>query len=206
MIQYKCGDILGFQGSDSLSWGINLGTWGWTRGISHIGIVGRAEGEADKLLLYESTTLTGLPCWYAGKEVSGVQAHLIQDRVDSYKGKVWVYRPNPELSEDECVALSKFLRYHIGARYDYRGALRSRGTGALLRKVLPESGLEAIFCSEYVAAALQCLERVDLSYGGGWSPNRLKRYLFRENVVRLVSRVRPPVGRPAGCEWDRLGP
>ena len=199
MIRLRPGDIIGMRSYDAVGRIINYGTWGARNGISHISIVAEHPHEEGELLIYESTTQCPLDCEFAHRKVSGVQAHNPYARIESYYGGVWVYRLTPELNKYESARLTKFLHYHVGTEYDYRGALRARDSGFMLRYILPASGLETLFCSEYVAAALQCLERVDLSYGNGWSPNRLRRYLFAQNIVRLVGQIKPTPKLPEGC-------
>jgi hypothetical protein len=200
MIELQPGDIIGMRSDNLIGHVINLGTFGsLARGISHIGIVAPADDNRDQLLIYESTTLSGCDCYYHKKAVSGVQASRPRERFAAYQGKIWVYRLTQPLTETEVHRLTKFLRHHVGTEYDYLGAFKARGSNWITRRILPKSGLDLIFCSEYVAAALQCLERVDLAYGKGWNPNRLRGYVFDMNIARLVGRVKPPVPPPPGC-------
>ena len=68
------GDIIGFSGECLTSDLINIATYGIPRwGISHVGIMGEATD--GRFLLWESTTLDGLPCEITGKPFFGTQAH-----------------------------------------------------------------------------------------------------------------------------------
>ena len=123
----KAGDIIGFSGDSWLSVGINLATYGipfWS--LSHVGIVGEHDGE---LLLFESTSLSDLPCVIQGKPVWGTQAHRIDECVRTYGGKVWHYPLYRPLYPFESKRLSEFLLEYIGKDYDAIGAFRAGGIG-----------------------------------------------------------------------------
>lgn len=184
------GDIIGFRGRGPLSWMVNWGTWGGPRGISHIAIVGRdilgAGRDPTQILIYESTSLCKVPCHYQRTRTEGVQAHHPRRRIPTYKGKVTTYRLMTPLCLHEKRQLGEFLYGHIGTQYDSIGAFRTRSLGFWERWLYPRPNLEALFCSEYVAAALKDLGRVAIGNPSHWNPNRLLRYLLRENVVKLV--------------------
>ena len=86
-MDFKLGDVIGFSGDGGISFTVNILSYGipWIS-ISHLGILGEHEGE---LLLFESTTLSNIPCRIQDKPVKGVQAVRLEDRVREYDGKVF---------------------------------------------------------------------------------------------------------------------
>ena len=88
--QVKPGDLVAFSGQTLVSDVINLGTYGIPRwSASHVGVI--ADAADGRRLLFESTTLDGLPCEIAGKPFNGTQAHSLDKVVEVYQGKIWLY-------------------------------------------------------------------------------------------------------------------
>jgi hypothetical protein len=200
MTSYEAGDILGFSGGDRTGRIINLATLGWPlawpahwRGLSHVAIVA---GYRCQKVLFESTTLCDLPCMIQGATINGVQAHAIEDRVRWYHdrgGVVWHYRLRRPLSCLEEVDLNHFCRRMIGRRYDWTGAIGSRNTlGAFVRRrIFTAEDLAALFCSEFCAAALVKVNRLECENVSGLSPNAFCRLGVRQDELCFPGRVYP---------------
>ena len=187
MAPFKPGDILGYCGYNLTSQLINLVTYGFPfNGLSHVDIIGEYDGE---LLCFGSTTLTDQPCHIQGKEVAGVQAHLIEDRVKAYSGKVWHY---PLRNHDfEITELTDFLVGHLGAPYDYYGAYKSGGyLWSKLRGTFDEPSLTSIFCSEFCAAAHKHLGIFRTRNESHWNPNSFCRKERKELILEMPERIR----------------
>lgn len=183
----KVGDILGFSGSSLVSDVINAATWGIPRwSISHVGVVGEAAG---RLLLFESTTLNGLPDELSGKPFNGTQTHDLDKVLAAYKGRVWLYPLYRPLFDFESQRLSEFLTSHLHVPYDEIGAFRSAGFGPVESILHPEN-LNSIFCSEYVAAALREIGIMPTDDASKWSPNALVRFLRRREVLLRPRRLK----------------
>lgn len=202
--EIKVGDLVAFSGYSWKSAVINLCSYGlpcWN--ASHVGIIGEYQGE---LLLFESTTLSNIPCVIQGKPFKGTQACRLEDRVASYTGSVWHYPLCHELFGAEPEHLNKFLIDHIGIPYDHIGAIRSGGAAwSWLESHLHVENLDSIFCSEYCAAAHRYTGILQTGHVSRWNPNRLIRYERREGILvkpwRLkheASDLRPPTGLHAG--------
>lgn len=178
----KAGDLIGFSGDSWLSAGINLATYGvpfWS--LSHVGIIGEHEGE---LLLFESTTLTDLPCVVQGKAVCGTQAVRLDSRVASYKGKIWHYSIYRPLYPFESKRLTGFLLEYLGQNYDTIGAFRAGGIGwSWIESKLRRQDLSSLFCSEYCAAAHAHVGIFRTDHVSRWSPNRLIRAKRRRGIL-----------------------
>ena len=185
----KPGDIIGFSGNCWLSVGINLASYGipfWS--LSHVGIVGEHKGE---LLLFESTSLSELPCAIQGKPVWGTQAHRLDGCVRAYRGKVWHYPLYRPLYAFESQRLSAFLLKYLGKDYDAIGAFRAGGIGwSWLESKLRRQDLTSLFCSEYCAAAHAHVGVFRTDHVGRWSPNRLVRTERRRGILRRPWRLK----------------
>ena len=182
----KPGDIIGFSGDSWLSVGINLATYGipfWS--LSHVGVVGEYDGEYDgELLVFESTEQSDLPCAIQGKPVCGTQAHRLDECVEAYCGKVWLYPLYRSLYAKERKRLNTFLRKYIGTNYDAIGAFRSAGVGwSWLESKLRRADLSSLFCSEYCAAAHVSVGIFRTDHVSRWSPNRLVRTERRRGIL-----------------------
>ena len=189
MSDIKTGDIISFSGFGRKSVIVNLVTFGWPFWYaSHVGIIGEHKGEQ---LLFESTTLSNIPCMVQGEPIKGVQAVRLADRVGTYKGRVYhypVYRP---LFGNETERLNEFLLSKIGVPYDMCGGMRS-ATHALswLESRFSGEDLNYIFCSELVAAAHARIGLLQTSSASRWNPNRLIRYERRTGILRRARRLK----------------
>lgn len=147
--------------------------------------------EPYDLLLYESTTQCDFPCAIRHKRWSGTQAHHIGPRLQSYRGKVWHYPLAKPLRPWERKALSRFLKDGLGKPYDMTGAERSAGKiWSAVQAHLHEESLSALFCSEWVAAALKEIERFDTLSASEWSPNALIRECNRRGILTYPRRLK----------------
>ncbi len=179
----KPGDIIGFSGECFTSDFINVVTYGIPRwGISHVGIMGEA-GDG-RLLLFESTTMDGLPCEITGKPFFGTQAHQLQDVVKVYRGKVWHYPLYRLLYENERQRLTQFLMDTIHTPYDEMGAFRSGGVGlSWIESLFREQDLTKIFCSEWCCAAHTAVGVFRTDNVSRWNPNRFVRTERRQGIL-----------------------
>lgn len=213
---WQNGDILAFSGHGPTSLLIRGAT---CSSISHVGGVcyvtpeaiqqhleatGRVDATGStisvltywkpRFLLFESTTLSDLPCEITGLSIHGVQAHTPEKRIEQYNGKIWRYRMTQSWYQtfdenDGPRKLSEKLLALIGTQYDRWEAINS-GTHllkhskfwAILRSLLP--GVKAnhdkqLFCSEYLVSVLQHLGMFGLEDAGKINPAEL--------ISRLVS-------------------
>jgi len=159
-------------------------------GPSHIALICKHH---DAPLWLESTTLCSHPCVILGRQISGVQAHLPEIRINDYVqagGRVDLYRLSPidRLSETESELLTRILiRHFIGRQvtYDMGGALLS-GTRLFKRtRLLPSADLNELFCSELVAAVLMRLGRLNRANPTRYNPACLLRQLVREGTFQF---------------------
>lgn len=176
------GDLLLFSGRGLESRWIAAVTcspfqWLFGRTSSHIAICARDQN--GRVLVYESTTLCDLACEISGKKTQGTQAHLPDDRIRSYDGKIWRLRlaPRLALTEPESLRLTDFLLSEIGRPYDYEGAMIS-ATRWLRTCELVRPTMQKLFCSYYVMAALKDIGKVDKDLNPrAYSPARASRDL-----------------------------
>lgn len=186
----KVGDIVGFSGYNLASAGINLATYGipfWS--LSHVGIMGEFK---DELLLFESTTLSDIPCRIQGKPFAGSQAVRLSDRLESYRGAAWLY-PLYRLDGPTQARLNKFLISYVGMPYDHLGAARSGlFAWSWLQSQLHDEDLTSLFCSEWCAAALQHVGFSLCSgcHSGRWNPNLLVRTARRKYILGSPRRLK----------------
>jgi len=185
----KAGDIIGFSGSGLDGFIINLCTYGipfWS--ASHVGIIGEYEGE---LLLFESTTLSDVPCVIQGKPFKGSQAVQLPDRIAVYPGRMWHYPLCEQLSDTKAERLSKFLVEHVGIFYDFIGAVRAGGAAwSWFESLLHDEDLGHIFCSELCAAAHRAIGLIQTDNVSRWNPNRFIRYECRERILAKPWRLK----------------
>jgi len=188
--ELKAGDIIGFSGEGWLSTGITLATYGipyWS--LSHVGIMGRSAKDG-RLLLFESTTLAELPCEITGKPIAGSQAHSLDTRLASYRGKAWHYPLYRPLFDHEDKRLTQFLEATVGLPYDKIGAFRAGGFGySWLESQLRECDLHALFCSEWCAAAHAEIGIFAVDNPARWSPNLLVRTERHKGILRKPRRL-----------------
>ena len=189
MSKIKTGDIIAFSGFGHKSVIVNLVTFGipfwWA---SHVGIIGRYKGEQ---LLFESTTLSNIPCVVQDKPFRGVQAVRLTDRVQTYKGRVYhypIYRP---LFGAEDERLNAFLLEKVGTPYDMSGGMRSATHGlSWLESRFKGEDLNFIFCSELVAATHARIGLLQTSSASRWNPNHLIRYERRTGILKRPRSLR----------------
>jgi hypothetical protein len=176
----RAGDVVGFSGCSALGVTINLCTWGMPGvSISHVGIVA-AHPESGLPLLFESVLDFGLPCVLREQRLDGVQAHNLRARITGHQGKAWGYPLAVSPQGGDSARLTEFCCRHLGDSYDRIGAFRARqaGFGWLERRMRRED-LNALFCSEFVAAALREIGIFPTKNASKWSPNFLCRSLVR---------------------------
>ena len=187
-MEYKVGDIVGFSGFGRHSILVNLVTYGlpfWN--ISHVGIIGEYDGEK---LLFESTTLSNIPCAVQKKPFRGVQAVKLEDRLTYYNGRAWYYPLYRQLYNAEANRLNKFLISKIGIPYDQVGGMRSAGVGlSWLESKLHVEDLSSLFCSELIAASHRRIGLLRTDNASRWSPNKLVRYERRERTLLRPRRI-----------------
>lgn len=184
------GDIIGFSGDGWISDFINIVTYGIPRwGISHVGIMGEA-GDG-RLLLFESTTLDGLPCEITGAHFSGTQAHTLDRVVKGYRGKIWHYPLYRSLYENERQRLTRFLMETVHTPYDEMGAFRSAGVGlSWIESLFREQDLTRIFCSEWCCAAHTAIGIFRTDNVSRWNPNRFVRTERRQGILLRPRRLK----------------
>jgi hypothetical protein len=182
------GDIVGFSGYSPQSYFINAVTYGLPRwGISHVGIVGEYDG---RLLLFESTTGSTLPCYVLNRKIAGTQCHDPSARLHEYRGKAWHYPLRQPLRPWERKALTRYLTGSLGRPYDALGAFHSGASlfAYFMAKVHDEN-TAALFCSEWCVAALRFIERFDTDHVGRWSPNAFIRECRRRAILISPRRI-----------------
>lgn len=186
---FKSGDIIAFSGSGWKSDLINLATYGIPRiSASHIGIVAEYYGE---YLLFESTSLSNLPCRIRGNRIKGSQAQRLAARCRDYRGKVWHYPLFRSLYRHEAERLTEFLVNSLGRPYDEIGAFRSGGLAfGWLESIIHAPNLATLFCSEWVAAALSNIGLLRTTHVSKWNPNRLIRYCRRHDIIDKPRRIK----------------
>ena len=184
LTSFRPGDILAFSGGSWLSDFINVATLGIPRySTSHVGILGEWQHE---VLLFESTMQNTAPCRIQGKEIRGSQAQRLGPRLSRYKGRVWHYPLYRPLYDHENRRLSKFLEAGLGKSYDEIGAFRSGGLAfSWFESKLRPPNMEALFCSEWVAAALSEIGIMPSK----WSPNRLIRHCRKIGILQKPRRL-----------------
>ena len=187
-MEYKNGDIIAFSGFGRASVVVNLVTYGvpfWS--ASHVGIIGTHDGEQ---LLFESTSLSNVPCAIQGKSHKGVQAVFLRDRLDTYRGRAWHYPIYRQLFDEETNRLNDFLVSKVGIPYDLVGGMRSVGVGvSWLESRLRGEDLSSLFCSEYIAAAHRRIGLLRTDNASRWSPNKLIRHERRSKTLSRPRRV-----------------
>jgi hypothetical protein len=188
--EVKAGDLIAFSGDSWISDLVNVATYGIPRwGVSHVGIMGEARD--GRLLLFESTTLDGLPCEIQGVHFNGTQAHSLDAVVAAYRGKIWHYPLYRPLYDSERQRLTQFLMESIHTPYDEMGAMRSAGVGlSWVESLFRDEDLTKIFCSEWLAAAYSVIGLHATSNASRWNPNRLVRSLKRHDLLLRPRRLR----------------
>ncbi len=208
-MHFEVGDIWVCHGTDAAARVIRWGTcvpWpfaprGLRFGPSHVAICGSLEpatGGADVPMWIESTTLSRLPCVIQEKPVSGMQVHRPAERIAEYRargGRVDLYRlaEIQTLDAAERALLNRILIEHMvvkGIRYDMTGAILSGTRAFKFTRLFPGASLNALFCSEVIAALLMRLNRMRRDNPTKFNPASLMRelvdhgtyYLHREDI------------------------
>lgn len=197
------GDLFAVWGADRASRIITWGTAtpfaprGLRLGPSHVAIC--AEHPRLGRLWCESSTLSLSPCWIRGECVDGCQSHPIARRrfeIELAGGRVEHFRLSPiaSLTTAESGLLSDILFKHFicrGVRYDW-GHVLLAGTRVFKRtRLMPAETLDAVFCSELVAACLMQLGRLGRSNPTRYSPADLLRELVRNGTYQRVADDQP---------------
>ena len=204
--QPQAGDVFACWGSDwtsrfiSLETSSQLGPYAMRFAPSHVAIACPRWFPKNHLECYwwESTSMTSRHCLEAGKTVSGCQVHRIPDRIADYVhagGQVQVYRLTAfdALSEADVITLRALLGQCVGdsedierqpVTYDTAGALCS-GTRIIRRITFWRNQMDALFCSELLAAVLQRLGRMCRQNPSEFTPGQLLRKLLGEGTYKL---------------------
>ena len=169
---FQVGDLFAFAGRGWVSNAIKLFT---CSRYSHVGGIAAYNGYT---LLFESTTLSDVPCVIAGKTVKGVQAHFPFDRMLNYPGSIWRLRlvPDWELSDDESALLTRYLLGKIGVDYSAGAAMLSGGNW-LKRWICRNESFHSAFCSQLWTGALERVGRHPPVNAGKVNPGQLIRTL-----------------------------
>ena len=180
----KPGDLVFFSGRGWVSSVIQLATYSLPGvGFSHVGIIGRYH---DLPVMYESTSFDRPPCAISGIEITGVQAHWLDDvAYEPGKGRLYVCPLKRDLYPHEEERLCRLLEMYRGnIRYDMIGAVRSGGffLRQLLSLVHDESDA-TLFCSELVAAVLEETGIWSTPNWSKWNPNSLYRALRLKGII-----------------------
>lgn len=186
--EFKDGDLVAFSGFGRSSVIVNLATYGvpfWS--ASHVGIIGTYQGER---LLFESTSLSNIPCVVQGKAFKGVQAVRLQERLNTYVGRAWHYPLYRQLFGAEEMRLNEFLLEKIAIPYDLAGGMRSAGVGvSWLESRMRGEDLSLLFCSEYATAAHRRIGILQTDNASRWNPNKLIRYERSQKTLLRPGRI-----------------
>jgi hypothetical protein len=187
---FEPGDIIAFSGNSLISDLINVATYAIPRwGISHVGIMGEASD--GRLLLFESTTLDSLPCEILGRPFDGTQAHVLEDVIQRYEGRIWHFPLCRSLYENERKRLNEFLLETISVPYDQMGAFRSAGAGlSWIESLFRDQDLSTIFCSEWCCAAHVNIGIFRTDNVSRWNPNRFVRAERKQNILLKPRRLK----------------
>lgn len=197
-MEFLPGDIAACYGTD---WTGRLIRWGTATlfppaslriGPSHVAILCRWRG---RMIWTESTTLCRSACLIRGKPVSGAQAHSPGERIEDYVrdgGRVDLYRLTHfnRLAFEESRLLTRLILDDFidpGVDYDLGGALLSGTRVFQCSRFFPGANLEQLFCSEFVAAAIMRLNRMNHANPSRYHPARLLRELVRTGKYERVA-------------------
>lgn len=206
-MEFAPGWIIGFSGRRWFSDFINIATYGIPRySLSHVGILSLVNckklcdyselnygsGEDRYVtLLFESTSHCNEPCAIQGCIVNGVQAHFLDNRINNYHGKVWVYPLVNKLRPLANARLEHFLCDQLGKTYDYIGAIRAGGLGfSWIESLLHSENLSSIFCSELCAAAHKHVKVMSTDNFSKWNPNHFVRFERRNGILLNPERIK----------------
>lgn len=198
-MSFQAGDLLVFYGNGRISRAISLWTMQWLScrpGPSHVGLICRYEGpEHSGPLLVESTTLNDRPCLIRQLHVRGVQAQEPAGRIESYDGRVDLYRLVPlwQLDAGESKLLTRILVDHFvrkGIAYDRGGAVLSGTRVFKWTRFFPNAALDLVFCSELASAVLMRLGRMNVANPACFHPAQLVKELVRTGVYQKLGDAR----------------
>jgi hypothetical protein len=161
----KTGDIVLFSGKGGVSDWIKLFTGSkW----SHVGMV-LCLSQMDMVLLWESTTLSGLPDIESGQARKGVQLVPLSERLRMYKGDVAVRSLSKPVTPEMETALGKFRKQASRLSYEENMVelIKSAWDGPLGGN---KENLSSVFCSELVAESYQRLGLLE-EPPKGWPSN-----------------------------------
>ena len=188
---FQPGDLLFFAGDDLVSKAIAWKTCSWPQWIkgerfSHVGVCADyspPNSHSRVTLLFESTTLTAMPCVVQNKLVKGPQAHWPNERIKRYPGHVWRLRLRDPLTEYERERLTNFSLSVLGEDYDWFGAaLAGTWFARLDDDIQPHAA--ALFCSRMATLQLrECFRMSQSDAPGEFSPARLARELAHRETV-----------------------
>ena len=153
----KTGDIILTGGTSLFSKAIKFLTKSeW----SHVGMVVRTD-EWNFVLMWESTTPSGVEDVRTGEVTRGVQLVPLSERVRTYKGSFAVRQISRALTVDEVEKLKAFRAKVRGRNYDM-DALELLGS-AIDVPFLPQNteDIASLFCCELIAETYQELGLLD---------------------------------------------
>lgn len=165
---------------DSLRSLLGWPTW---KCISHVAICAIYDGE---VLLFESTTLSPLPCVVRGRRHAGMQAHRPLEWLAATAGNIWV-ASLPKyygIEEHESHDLTDFLLDHIDRGYDPRGAIEA---GVRWNH---NSDLSTVFCSEIVSQALMVADVIPRDNASMFTPVDLIKSVVRRGIYGTPRRLK----------------
>lgn len=175
--EIKAGDLLFHRSAGIGPALIDLATFGFGRGYSHVALVAGHKSRPN-LLLWESNPKSKQPCILAGKRVDGVQVHEIKEIYDRNAAVFHLPLKKPLTLRQE-LDLETALDKHRVLDYDYLGAFRAGGLyWARFNAWLHGETLDKLFCTELIALEYKLIglipESVNISQ---FSPNSLYKYL-----------------------------
>ena len=190
--EYNPGDMVVFAGRCWTSRLIALGSCtpiqllrGWFD--SHIGICAEYQG---KTLLFESTTLSGLPCAITGDRIHGTKAVDPAERVGGYDGKVWILRPDKfKLGIEQSEKLTDFLVSMVPTPYEDMSTLAVSATRFRNHWLFREN-TNKLFCSEYAALALERINWLPPGNASIYSPSKLVRRVVYQGTYHRRERIK----------------
>lgn len=173
---FKSGDVLAFCGRGKESRLIRVRDL--TR-FSHVGFICRHGG---RVLLWESTTLSNVPCSVCGELHTGVQAVDPRERIEAYDGRVWLSRLRDPIHPEHLPSGQSFLRAQHGKPYDKKQVMWAVPTLGIYPWQRYDDS--AWFCSELLIAFMQRVDRVSRdSTPVAWRPCHVMRRLPRWGVL-----------------------